>query len=129
VNVSCCCFFVSFCAKQCDVQPHRYYFACAGHSVALKQFSPSSCIQELIRKENYLLTKTYVIYKIYLCNFNVAYRYKNMNNKFLHDILVNWLYIGIRTLLLLCWTITVEPVLKGTCIERPFVYKDHLEIL
>jgi len=36
-------------------------FCGAGHSVALKQFSPSSCIQELKRKETYLLTKTYVI--------------------------------------------------------------------
>jgi len=27
------------------------------------------------------------------------------------------------------WTITVEPVLKGTCVEMPPVYKDHLEIL
>jgi len=52
-----------------------------------------------------------------------------MNGKFLHDMLVNWFFIGIRTLLFLWWTITVEPVLEGTCIERPPVYKDHLEIL
>jgi len=52
-----------------------------------------------------------------------------MNGKFLHDMLVNWLYGGIRKLLFLWWTITVEPVLKGTCIEIPPVYKDHLEIL
>jgi len=37
---------------------HRYYSAGAGHFVALKQFSQSSCIQELMRKETYLLTKT-----------------------------------------------------------------------
>jgi len=43
----------------------------------------------------------------------------NMNGKFLHDMLVNWLYDGIITLLFLWWAITVEPVLKGTCIERP----------
>jgi len=47
-----------------------------------------------------------------------------MNGKFLHDVVVNWLYGGIRTLLF--WTITVKPVLNGTCIE---IYKDHLEIL
>jgi len=47
-----------------------------------------------------------------------------MNGKFLHDMLINWLYDGIRTLLFLWWTITVELVLKGTCIEI-----DHLEIL
>jgi len=45
-----------------------------------------------------------------------------MDTKFLHDVLVNWLYDGIRTLLFLWWTITVEPVLKWTCIERPPVY-------
>jgi len=51
---------------------------------------------------------------------------KNMNSKFLHDMLDNWLYFsGIRTLLFLWWTITVEFVLKGTCIEGPPVYKDH----
>jgi len=55
---------------------HGYYSAGAGHSVALKQFSPSSCIQELVRKETYLLTKTYMLYKTYLYTFNVAYRYK-----------------------------------------------------
>jgi len=49
-----------------------------------------------------------------------------MNDKFLHDMR---LYDGVRTLLFLWWTITVEPVLKGTCIEIPPVYKDHLEIL
>jgi len=43
---------------------HGYYSAGAGHSVALKQFGPSSCIQELMRKEIYLLTKTYVIQNI-----------------------------------------------------------------
>jgi len=51
-----------------------------------------------------------------------------MNSKFLHDMLVNWLYGDIRILLFLWWAITVEPVLKGTCIERPCVYKDHLKI-
>jgi len=42
-----------------------------------------------------------------------------MNGKFLHDMIVNWLYGGIRTLLFLWWAITMELVLKGTCIERP----------
>jgi len=42
-----------------------------------------------------------------------------MNGKFL---LVNWLYSGIQTLLILWWAIKVEPVLKRTCIE----IKDHL---
>jgi len=42
-----------------------------------------------------------------------------MNSKFLHDMLVNWLYGGIRTLLFLRWAITVKPILKGTCIEKP----------
>jgi len=41
-----------------------------------------------------------------------------MNDKFLHDMLVNWLYGGIWTLLFLWWTIAAEPVLKGTCIEK-----------
>jgi len=49
-----------------------------------------------------------------------------MNGKFLHDMLVNWLYGGIRSLLFLWWAITVEPVLKVTSIEIPSVYKDHL---
>jgi len=50
-----------------------------------------------------------------------------MNGKFLYDImLVNWLYGGIWTLLFLWWAITVEPVLKGTCIERPPVYKQYI---
>jgi len=38
--------------------------------------------------------------------------------------LVNWFYGGIRTLLLLWWTITVEPVLEGNLYK-----KNHLEIL
>jgi len=55
---------------------------------------------------------------------------KNMNGKFLHDMLVNWCTSSaIRTLLFLWWAITVEPVLKETCIERSPVYKDHLKIL
>jgi len=37
----------------------------------------------------------------------------NMNGKFLHDMFANWFYGGIRTLLFLWWTITVEPVLEG----------------
>jgi len=52
-----------------------------------------------------------------------------MNSKFLHDMLVIWSYSGIRAIMFLWWAITVEPVLKGTCIERPPVYKDHLKIL
>jgi len=35
---------------------HRYYSTGARHSVALKQFSPSSCIQELMKKETYIKT-------------------------------------------------------------------------
>jgi len=58
-----------------------------------------------------------------MCLDKVACR-KNLNGKFLHGMLVNWLYGGIRTLLFLLWAITVEPVLKGTCIEN----KDHFEI-
>jgi len=50
---------------------------------------------------------------------------KNMNGKFLHDMLVNWLYSGIRTLLFLWWAITVEPALKGTCLEGN---RDHLSM-
>jgi len=42
-------FFVSFLAKQCD---HGYYSTGA---VALKQSSPSSCIQKLKRKEKALI--------------------------------------------------------------------------
>jgi len=59
-----------------------------------------------------------MLYKTYFYSFNVAYRYKKMNDKFLHDMLVNRLYGGIRTSLFVWWTITVEPVLKGPCIER-----------
>jgi len=40
--------------------------------------------------------------------------------------LVNWFYSGIRTLLFLWWTIIVESVLKGICIERPPVSKNSL---
>jgi len=65
-------FFVSFYAKQCD---HGYYFAGAGHSVALKQFSLSSCLQELTRKETHLLNK-HMLCKTYLCSFNVVYKKK-----------------------------------------------------
>jgi len=64
---------------------HGYYSAGAEYSVALKQFSPPSCIQEFMRKEIYLL--------------NVVYRKKrhkkNMNGKFLHawytcELVVRW---------------------------------------
>jgi len=100
---------------------HEYYSAGA---VALRQFSPSSCIKrDLFISRNIII----MLYKTYLCNFNVAYRYKKIWT--VHDMFVNWLYGGIRTLLFLWWTITVEPVLKGTCIERPPVYKEHIEIL
>jgi len=47
---------------------HGYYSAVTCHSVTLKQFGPSSCIQELMRKETYLLTKTYVIQNIFYTN-------------------------------------------------------------
>jgi len=67
-------FFCIFLYKAMWSTAHRYYSAVADHSVALKQSSPSSCIQELMSKETYLLTKTYVTQNIY--KFNVAYRYK-----------------------------------------------------
>jgi len=65
-----------------------------------------------------------MLYKTYLYTTLMFHTgIKIMNGKFLHDImLVNWLYGGIRTLLFLWWIITVESVLKGTCIE------DHLSI-
>jgi len=67
--------FYIFLYKAMWSKAYGYYSAVAGHSVALKQFSPSSCIQELIRKETYyLLTKTYLC-KTYLYKFNVACRY------------------------------------------------------
>jgi len=58
-------FFCIFLCKVMRSTAHRYYSAGAGHSVELKQFSPSSCIQELIKKETYLLTKTCYIKHIY----------------------------------------------------------------
>jgi len=75
-------------------------------------------------KETYLLTKTFYTKHIYT-TLMLYTGIKNIDGKFLHDMLVNWLYGGIRTLLFLWWTITVESVLKGTCIEIPPVYKDH----
>jgi len=75
----------------------------------------------LMRKETYLLTKTCYTKHIYaaLMLYTGRWAIKNMNGKFLHDMLINWLYGGIRTLLFLWWAITVEPVLKRTCIEGP----------
>jgi len=77
-----------------------------------------------------------MLYKTYLYNFNVTYRYKiiwtvNFSMICLSTGQRRWaaLYGGIRTLLFLWWTIIVEPVLKETCTEIPPVYKDHLEIL
>jgi len=50
-----------------------------------------------------------------------------MNGKFLHDMLVNWLYSGYYSCDgLLLWNLRI---LKGTCVEIPPVYKDHLKIL
>jgi len=112
--------FCTFLCKAMWSTAHRYYSAGAGNSVALKQFSPSSCI---LRKETYLLTKTCYTKHIYAAFMLYTERrgIKIMNGKFLHDMLVNWLYGGIRTLLFLWWAITVEPVLKGICIERPIM--------
>jgi len=65
----------------------------------------------------------------HLYSFNVVYRkkrYKKIWTVNFSDMLVN---CGIRTLLFLWWAITVQPVLKWACIERPPVYKDHLKIL
>jgi len=90
------CHVAIFCIFLCKAMlstAHRYYSACAGHSVALKQFSPSSCIQELMRKETYLLTKTCYERHIYTALMLYTERRgikKNMNGKFLHDILFNW---------------------------------------
>jgi len=59
-------FICTFLCKAMWSTAHGYYSAGAGHSVALKQFSPSSCIQKLMRKETYLLTKAYVIQNIFI---------------------------------------------------------------
>jgi len=56
--------FCTFLYKTMWSTAHRYYSTCAGHSVALKRLS--SCIQELMRKETYLLAKTYVIQNIFM---------------------------------------------------------------
>jgi len=59
-----------------------------------------------------------MLYKTYLCNFNVAYRYciKDMNGKFLHGMLVSWFYGGIRTLIVL-----VMDYYSETCLGRESV--------
>jgi len=53
-----------------------------------------------MRKETYLLTKACYTKHIY-ATLMLHTGIKNMNDKFLHDMLVNWLYGGIRTLLFL----------------------------
>jgi len=114
------CHVAVFCIFLCKAMwctAHGYYSASAGHSVALKQFSPSSCIQELMRKDLFINKNTKHIYAALMLYTERSI--KNMNCKFLHDMLVNWLYGGIRTLLVLWWAITLEPVLKRACIERP----------
>jgi len=111
--------FCIFLCKGLWSTAHGYYSVDAGHSIVLKQFGPSSCIQDLMRKETYLLTKN-MLYKTYLSNFLMLHTgIKNMNDKFLYDMFVDWLYGGTWTLLFLWWTITVEPVLKGSFIEWP----------
>jgi len=79
-----------------------------------------------MRKETYLLTTKNIFYKALMLHTKRR-SIKHTNVKFLHDVLVNWLYF--ITLLFLWWAITVELVLKGTFIERPSVYKDHWKIL
>jgi len=131
------CHVVFFCIFLCKAMwstAHGYYFTGAGHSVPLKQFT---------HPLTFLWGKRY-LYKTYLCSFNVVRRkriYKNMNSKILHDMLVNWLYSGIRTLLLLWWAITVEPVflyrnstwiliptkcIRGLCCLKKDVIQKHL---
>jgi len=81
-------FFCIFLYKAIWSTAHRYYPAGAGHSVALKKFTPSSCIQELMRKETYLLT---MLYKTYVYNFNVAYRYKKIwTARYACKLIVRW---------------------------------------
>jgi len=70
------CYVAVFCiflSKAKWSTAYGYYSAGAGHSVSLKQFSPSSCIQELMRKETYLSAKTYV----YTCNMCMWFISKN----------------------------------------------------
>jgi len=116
------CHVAVFCIFLCKAMwftAHRYYSVGAGHSVALKQFSSSSCFQELMRKENYLLQKYIMLYKTYnYTDLMLHTNIKNMNGKFLHDMLVNWFYGGIRTLMFLWWTITVEHVLEGNLYRK-----------
>jgi len=59
------CHVAIFLCKAMWSTAHGYYSTGAGHSIALEQFSPSSCIQELVRKETYLLTKTCYAKHIY----------------------------------------------------------------
>jgi len=68
INSMWMCRVAVFCIFLCKVMwftAHGYYSAGAGHSVALKQFSPYSCIQGLMRKKPYLLTKTCYTKHIY----------------------------------------------------------------
>jgi len=51
------CHVAIFLCKAMRFTAHGYYSTNFGHSIALKQFSPSSCIQELMTKETYLSTK------------------------------------------------------------------------
>ena len=80
---------------------HGYYSTAASHSVALKQFSPSSCIQEerdLFINKNICNTK-HIYTTLMLHTERRGLKYIYTNGKFLHDMLVNWLYGGIRILL------------------------------
>jgi len=117
VNVSCCCLLYLSVRNNVIYSP---WSTGAGHSVALKQFSPSSCIEEFMRKETYLLTKTFVIQNILiLCNYNVAYKYKkNKNSIFLHDMLVNWsAAVGVIVQWYLNTIVLVMDYYSGTCLE------------
>jgi len=104
---------------------HRYNSSGAGHSVALKQFSPSSCIQELMRKETYLLTKNCYTKHIYTAL--MLYTERRGIKKYERSMI--YLSTGCTSVVLehycscdglLQWNLSWrEPVLKGTCLERP----------
>jgi len=108
-------FFCIFLCKAMWSTAHGYHSAGAGHSVAIKQFNTSSRTYEerdLFINKNICYSKH--IYTTLMLHTGI----RNINIKFLHDMLVNWLYGSIRSLLFLWWTITVEAVLyrKTTCL-------------
>jgi len=125
MNSAWICHVAIFLYKAMWSTTHRYYSAGARHSVALKQFSPSRTYED----RDLLLTKTYVIQNI-LYKFNVAYRYKRIWT--VHSSMI-CLSTGFTVALehycscdgLLQWNL----YWKGTCIERPPVYKTTLNNL